>query len=238
MRSGAVIGFEALIRWQHPQRGLLNPVEFLPVIENNPISIEMGEWVIDTALTQISHWQKIGSHFPLNISVNIAALQLQRSDFTQRLNMLLAAHPDVEPHNLELEILETSSLDDVNHISTVMRDCIALGVDFALDDFGTGYSSLTYLRRLPASLIKIDQSFVRDMLSNADDLAMVEGVIALAKLFNRDVIAEGVETVEHGTALLRLGCDLAQGYGIAKPMPMSDISAWISGWKPDVDWLI
>jgi EAL domain-containing protein (putative c-di-GMP-specific phosphodiesterase class I) len=125
----------------------------------------------------------------------------------------------------------------VHHVSTIMNDCMSLGVNFALDDFGTGYSSLTYLRRLPASLIKIDQSFVRDMLSNADDLAIVQGVIALAKSFKRDVIAEGVETIEHGTALLQLGCELAQGYGIAKPMPARDIPAWIRDWKPDASWL-
>ena len=117
-----------------------------------------------------------------------------------------------------------------------MNDCMALGVNFALDDFGTGYSSLTYLRRLSASMIKIDQTFVRDMLTDTDDLAIVEGVIALAKSFKRDVIAEGVETIEHGTALLELGCELAQGYGIAKPMPASDIPAWINDWKPDVSW--
>jgi EAL domain-containing protein (putative c-di-GMP-specific phosphodiesterase class I) len=208
------------------------------VIENNPMSIEMGEWVIDTTLTQISQWQKIGLNLPVSTSVNIAAVQLQQPDFTQRLRSLLAAHPDVEPHFLELEVLETSALDDVNHVSTIMNDCMALGVNFALDDFGTGYSSLTYLRRLPANLIKIDQSFVRDMLIDADDLAIVEGVIALAKSFKRDVIAEGVETIEHGTALLQLGCDLAQGYGIAMPMPASDIPEWISHWKPDDAWQI
>ena len=113
---------------------------------------------------------------------------------------------------------------------------MALGVSFALDDFGTGYSSLTYLRRLPTSLIKIDQSFVRDMLDDPDDLAIVVGVIALAKSFKLDVIAEGVETVEHGTRLLALGCELAQGYGIAKPMPASEIPAWVHDWKPDVSW--
>ena len=117
-----------------------------------------------------------------------------------------------------------------------MNACKALGVHFAIDDFGTGYSSLTYLRRLPASLIKIDQSFVRDMLNNADDAAIVAGVISLAKVFQREVIAEGVETIEHGTALLQLGCELAQGYGIARPMPASDIPAWLKSWKPDVAW--
>ena len=231
-----VKGVEALIRWQHPERGLLNPIEFLPIIENNPMMIEMGEWVIDSALTQISQWQAMGLNSPLNTSVNIAAVQLQQPDFTQRLTKLLAAHPDVEPHYLELEVLETSALEDVQHISTIMNACMALGVKFALDDFGTGYSSLTYLRRLPASLIKIDQTFVRDMLIDVDDLAIVEGVIALAKSFKRDVIAEGVETVEHGAALLQIGCELAQGYGIAKPMPASDIPRWISEWKPDISW--
>jgi diguanylate cyclase (GGDEF)-like protein/PAS domain S-box-containing protein len=236
MKTGTVTGVEALIRWQHPERGLLNPIEFLPVIEDNPMIIEVGEWVIDTALTQISQWQKMGLNLPISTSVNIAAVQLQQPDFTKALASLLAAHPEVDPHYLELEVLETSALDDVQHVSEIMHACMALGVQFSLDDFGTGYSSLTYLRRLPAKLIKIDQSFVRDMLDDADDLAIVEGVIALAKSFKRDVIAEGVETIQHGTALLQLGCELAQGYGIAKPMPGGDIPAWVGKWKPDVSW--
>tara|TARA_R110002049_G_scaffold52463_2_gene146878 strand:+ start:6583 stop:7059 length:477 start_codon:yes stop_codon:yes gene_type:complete len=148
----------------------------------------------------------------------------------------LTAHPDVSPHNLELEVLETSALDDVMQVSDTMYACRHLGVHFTLDDFGTGYSSLTYLRHLPASLIKIDKSFIRDMLDDAEDLAIVEGVISLAKAFQREVIAEGVETIEHGTALLELGCVLAQGYGIARPMPASDIPAWRGDWKPDSTW--
>ncbi|MFQ3249415.1 MAG: diguanylate cyclase (GGDEF)-like protein/PAS domain S-box-containing protein [Glaciecola sp.] len=236
MRTGTVIGVEALIRWQHPQRGLLNPIEFLPIIENSPLSIDIGEWVIDTALSQIGQWQKVGVNLPVSTSVNIAAVQLQLPDFTQRLTTLLNTHPDVDPRFLELEVLETSALDDVTHVSSIMNSCMALGVKFALDDFGTGYSSLTYLRRLPANLIKIDQSFVRDMLIDSDDLAIVEGVIALAKSFKREVIAEGVETIEHGAALLKLGCDLAQGYGIARPMPASDIPEWVATWKADDSW--
>ncbi len=236
MRTGTVIGTEALIRWQHPERGLLNPLEFLPVIENNPMMIELGEWVIDSALTQISQWQAMGLNLPLNTSVNIAAVQLQQTNFVDRLITLLADHPDVAPRYLELEVLETSALEDVQHVSIIMNACIALGVNFALDDFGTGYSSLTHLRRLPANLIKIDQTFVRDMLIDTDDLTIIEGVIALAKSFKRDVIAEGVETIEHGTVLLQLGCELAQGYGIARPMPASDIPTWVSDWKPDVSW--
>ncbi len=236
MRTGEAIGVEALIRWQHPERGLLNPIDFLPSIENHGMMVELGEWVIDSALSQISQWLKMGTNLPTGISVNIDAVQLQQPDFTKRLIRQLAAHPDVEPRYLELEILETSALNDLRHISSIMSDCMALGVKFALDDFGTGYSSLTYLRRLPASLIKIDQSFVRDMLNDVDDLAIIEGVIALAKSFRRDVIAEGVETIEHGTALLQLGCELAQGYGIARPMPANDVLAWINNWQPDVSW--
>ena len=236
MRTGSVVGFEALIRWQHPEKGLLTPDDFLPVIENHPMSIEIGEWVIDSALAQISQWQAMGLNLPLRTSINIGAVQLQQPDFTQRLITLLAAHPDVEPRYLSLEVLETSAINDVQHVSTIMNACMALGVNFALDDFGTGYSSLTYLRQLPATVIKIDQSFVQDMLTDEDDLAIVEGVIALAHSFKREVIAEGVETIEHGTALLQLGCELAQGYGIARPMPASDITAWIRDWTPDVGW--
>jgi diguanylate cyclase (GGDEF)-like protein/PAS domain S-box-containing protein len=236
MKTGTVVGVEALIRWQHPKRGLLSPIEFLSVIENTSMMIELGEWVIDTALAQIGEWQAMGLQQPFNTSVNIAGIQLQQSDFTQRLTALLAEHKNVDPSYLELEVLETSALDDVHHVSAIMCACMALGVKFALDDFGTGYSSLTYLRRLPAKIIKIDQTFVRDMLVDTDDLAIVEGVIALAKSFKRDVIAEGVETIEHGTALLQLGCDLAQGYGIARPMPGADIPTWCENWKPDICW--
>jgi diguanylate cyclase (GGDEF)-like protein/PAS domain S-box-containing protein len=234
MASGDVIGVEALIRWQHPDRGLMTPLNFLPAIESHATSLELGEWVIDTALTQITQWQGMG--IQLSISVNISAYQLQQDNFVTRLAELLAAHPEVIHRHLELEVLETGALSDFNEVAETMKACHELGVRFALDDFGTGYSSLTHLRRLPAHLIKIDQSFVRDMLEDADDLAMVEGVIALAKSFKRDVIAEGVETIEHGAVLLKLGCELAQGYGIAKPMPASEIPAWMNGWKPDVSW--
>ena len=236
MRTGVVIGLEALIRWQHPERGLLQPDEFLYIVENHSMGILIGEWVLDTVLTQISLWQEAGLNLPVSTSVNIGAVQLQQNDFVNRISALLAAHPDVNPRYLELEVLETSALDDVAHVSTVMDACIALGVNFSLDDFGTGYSSLTYLRRLPARMIKIDQSFVRDMLVDPDDLAIVAGVIALAKSFKREVIAEGVETIEHGAVLLKMGCELAQGYGIARPMPADEIPEWINNWEPDISW--
>jgi diguanylate cyclase (GGDEF)-like protein/PAS domain S-box-containing protein len=234
MRSGQVIGAEALIRWQHPERGLLAPGKFLPVIEDNPIAVDVGEWVIDKALTQIAVWHAAG--LDLSVSVNIGARQLQQNDFVLRLKAILARHPQVNPAKLELEVLETSALADIAQVSQVIEDCAEIGVRFALDDFGTGYSSLTYLKRLRVALLKIDQSFVRDMLDDPDDLAILEGVIGLAVAFKREVIAEGVETVEHGTALLQLGCELAQGYGIARPMPPEQLPAWAATWRPDDAW--
>jgi diguanylate cyclase (GGDEF)-like protein len=232
MVTGEIIGVEALIRWQHPELGgLLPPLSFLPAIQGHAISLSLGEWVIDTALTQISQWQSLGINLP--VSVNICAYQLQRSNFVERLTALLAAHPQVESSCLELEILETIALSDIGKVSAIMKGCQELGVRFALDDFGTGYSSLTYLKRLPAYMIKIDQSFVRDMLEDIDDLAIIEGVVGLAKAFQRKVIAEGVETMAHGEALIKLGCELGQGYGIARPMPASEIPAWTSNWKTE-----
>ena len=234
MHSGQVIGAEALIRWQHPEKGLLAPGTFLPVIEGHALAVEVGEWVIDTALTQIEVWRTVG--LDLSVSVNIGARQLQQGDFVHRLQAILAQHPLVKPTSLELEVLETSALEDMAKVSQVIEDCNQLGVIFALDDFGTGYSSLTYLKRLHVAQLKIDQSFVRDMLVDQEDLAILEGVIGLAAAFKREVIAEGVETVEHGTALLHLGCELAQGYGIARPMPAEQLPTWAATWQPDAVW--
>lgn len=235
MRTGEIIGAEALIRWQNPQKGLLLPALFLPMIEDHPLSIELGEWVIDTALTQIALWRKHGLNIP--VSVNIGARQLQQTDFPIRLSDILAAHPDILPSYLELEVLETSALEDIAKVTSIIETCKKIGVNFTLDDFGTGYSSLTYLRRLPVTLLKIDQSFVRDMLDDPDDLAIIEGVVSLARTFRRQVIAEGVETVEHGTLLLQLGCELAQGYGIARPMPAQQLPLWSTTWQPDPAWV-
>lgn len=234
MRSGAVVGAEALIRWQHPERGLLSPAEFLPVIETDALAIEVGEWVIDTALAQIAQWQAHG--LTLEVSVNVGALQLQQPNFVARLRSLMLRYPDIAPELLTLEMLETSALQDIGYAAQVIEDCRQMGVAFALDDFGTGYSSLIYLKRLRVALLKIDQSFVRDMLVDADDLSILRGVIGLAAAFHREVIAEGVETVAHGTLLLQLGCELAQGYGIARPMPADQLPAWAANWQPDMAW--
>ena len=234
MVSGEIVGAEALIRWKHPERGLVAPSDFLPLVEGHPISVELGEWVIDTALAQMDAWRIDGLDLP--VSVNIGARQLLQSEFMERLTALLAGHPEVPRDHLELEILETSALDDVAQVSEIMSACRQMGIRFSLDDFGTGYSSLTYLSRLPAQVLKIDQSFVRGMLDDPNDLAIVNGVIGLASAFHRQVIAEGVETESHGAQLIAMGCVLAQGYGIAHPMPAEELPSWATRWKRSPQW--
>ncbi|SER59721.1 EAL domain-containing protein [Giesbergeria anulus] len=235
MRTGEVVGAEALIRWLHPERGVLAPAAFLPALESDELAVQMGEWVLETAMAQIETWKAQGLSLP--VSVNMDARQLQQPDFVTRLRHLLALHPHIGAGDLELEVLETNALDDIPGISRLMDACHEMGVGFALDDFGTGYSSLTYLRRLPAKLLKIDQSFVRDMLDDPDDMAILEGVLGLARVFRRQVIAEGVETVAHGVMLLRLGCEWGQGYAIARPMPATEMPNWLATWRPEPSWL-
>jgi EAL domain-containing protein (putative c-di-GMP-specific phosphodiesterase class I) len=234
MRTGKVVGVEALIRWQHPDKGLLTPGHFLPFINDHPLSIELGKWVLDTALTQLESWRTDG--LKISVSVNVSARELQQADFVKYLCALLSAHPNAQPEDLQLEVLETNALEDLAHVAQVIDACRAIGVMFALDDFGTGYSSLTYLKRLQVFQLKIDQSFVSNMLDDPDDLSILEGVIGLAAAFRREVIAEGLELKEHGTMLLQLGCDLAQGYGIARPMTAAAVPAWIDQWRPERSW--
>ncbi len=234
MATGAIVGAEALIRWLHPERGLLTPAAFLPVVEGHPVALEIGEWVIDTALAQMETWAPSGLEIP--VSVNISAQQLQQPEFPERLHELLVAHPSIDPSRLEIEVLESSALPDMAQVSQVIHTCGRLGVSFALDDFGTGYSSLAFLKRLPVDVLKIDQTFVRDMLDDPEDLTIVEGMLGLASAFRRLAVAEGVETVEQGILLLRLGCQVAQGFGIARPMPPSDLPAWVASWRPHPQW--
>jgi diguanylate cyclase (GGDEF)-like protein len=234
MRTGDIIGAEALIRWQHPHRGLLQPREFLPLIEDEQIAVSLDQWVLDNALQQMERWQSDGIN--LSVSVNIGASFLQKSNFAEILQQHLRAHPQIDPKRLELEVIESSALEDMAQVSEVIKTCLEMGVVFALDDFGTGYSSLTYLKLLPAGVMKIDQSFVRDMLDDPEDLAILEGVLGLATAFRREVIAEGVETIEHGSLLLQLGCEKAQGFVIAQPMPANELIDWMQTWRPAPVW--
>lgn len=234
MHLGEVVGMEALIRWQHPTLGLRTPADFLPVIEYSEFSITLGEWVILEALQQIEKWRVDGLN--LQVSVNVAARHMIQANFSNRLAALLNRYPSIPPNMLELEITETAAIEDVAVVAKTINSCKQLGVSFALDDFGVGYSSLNYLRHLPVEVIKIDQSFIRDMLQDADDLAVVSGVISLSRSFGRQVVAEGVETVAHGVQLLKMGCRVAQGYGIARPMQASSVWQWIKEYKPDDSW--
>ena len=234
MRRGEVIGAEALLRWAHPERGLLPPGEFLLMGADHRLMIEIGKLAVAQALDEIDAWHTQGRR--LNLSVNIHAHHLQRRDFVPWLRDELARHPDLVSGQLTLEVLETSALEDLGLVRELILDCAKLGVDLSLDDFGTGYASLTYLRNLPAAEIKIDASFVRGCLDDPEDLAIIEGVLGLATAFQRRVVAEGVETVEHGRMLLALGCELAQGYAIARPMPTDDLRAWVDRWQAPQAW--
>ncbi|MBO6850783.1 MAG: EAL domain-containing protein [Marinobacter sp.] len=232
LKNGELIGVEALIRWQHPVRGLLSPDEFLPITEQHAVSVRVGEWVIKNAMKQILSWRRRG--LELSVSVNIDPYHLMQSDFVETLQRILEAFPEILPGDFEIEIVETSLLEDFPTVAAVIDQCQHLGVSFGLDDFGTGYSSLTYLRQLPLDYLKIDMSFVRDMLDNPNDLSIVKGVIGLAKSFNLPVIAEGVETSEHRDMLLDLDCDYGQGYWLSRPISGNDLLEWGTHWHPSL----
>ncbi|MBB1072804.1 EAL domain-containing protein [Rhodoferax sp. 4810] len=234
LANGKIIGAEALIRWQHPEHGLLSPDQFLPLLSGTPLEFAVGRWVITHVLQQIAQWQEIGLHGVF--SANVSADHLLEDGFVTHLQEALNLFPKVNPKYLELEILETAAIGDMMSASKVLQQCRVLGVRFALDDFGTGYSSLSYFRSLSFDVIKIDQSFVRDMLEDPNDLGIVDSVVRLAHAFNRPVIAEGVETLEHGDVLLQLGCQLAQGYGIARPMPAAQFADWTRQWYETKAW--
>jgi diguanylate cyclase (GGDEF)-like protein/PAS domain S-box-containing protein len=229
LRRGTVLGVEALLRWEHPEHGVVPPGQFLPLIEHTGLSARVGDWVLGQALHQLERWLEVG--LDLSVSVNVSARHLQEPDFVQRLGELLARHARPLGPRLELEVLETAALADVAYTSMLLERCAALGVRFALDDFGTGYSTLTYLKRLPVQVLKIDRSFVHNMLNDSQDRAIVEGVISLARTFSCVAVAEGVETPAQARMLLELGCEVGQGSGIAAAMPAAEVVPWVKEWK-------
>jgi EAL domain-containing protein (putative c-di-GMP-specific phosphodiesterase class I) len=232
--SGEVIGFEALIRWQHPSLGLLAPARFIPLLSQHPVAITLGDWVIEHALAQMAAWQLVG--LSTTVSVNIDAMQLHDPDFLGRLQRQLHAQPSVKPNQIELEILETGALENMDHVSALISELQDLGINCALDDFGTGYSSLTFLKRLAAHTVKIDQSFVQGMLDDAEDATIVNSVLTLANNFDRRALAEGIETEAHGKALIDFNCEFGQGYAIARPMPADDVLPWLAEWRLPESW--
>lgn len=231
LASGALLGVEALVRWQHPEEGLLSPARFLPDVEDSELAAPLGEWVLDTVLDQIAQWRRHG--LSCEVGVNIGARHLQLPDFIERLQTRLSRHPDLPPGCLVLEIVESVALADIDRVGRIIDACHRLGIGFALDDFGTGYSSLAYFKHLRIDTVKIDKSFVQDLLVDAEDRAIVAAVIALARSLERKVIAEGVESEEIARRLLDMGCQLGQGYGIARPMPADALMDWLARWQKE-----
>ena len=229
-----IIGVEALVRWQHPEKGLLYPGEFLSCVEHNSLAIKLSEWVISHSLQQIVAWQKEGINLP--VSINIGAIELQKQDFVTWLTRLMNQFPTVDKSMIEIEVLETSALADLMHVSKVIESCKSEGISFALDDFGTGFSSLSYLKKLPLETIKIDQGFISNMLDDAEDLSILEGMIGLTKSLKRHVIAEGIESEEQGRKLIELGCPFGQGYFIARPLKSEAIPTFIKEWTLPESW--
>lgn len=236
LRSGEIYGFEALIRWNSPEQGIVYPDQFIPLCEDSQLIIDIGEWVFIHALEQLKIWLAAGCNY--HIAINIAPRQFQDPEFINKLDKLLHLYPEIPASSIELEVLESAALQDTSKVSEIIHDCHKRNIVTALDDFGTGYASLSYLKQLPANQLKIDKSFILYMLEDEEDLAIVKGIISLANIFGRQVIAEGVESKEHGVMLLRLGCDIAQGYGISKPLPADKVLAWAKSWKPDPNWLL
>jgi diguanylate cyclase (GGDEF)-like protein/PAS domain S-box-containing protein len=236
LRSGQVVGLEALLRWRHPEQGMLLPDSFLPHAEHSEVIDRISEHVMHMALKQAMEWHAAGMH--MCISVNISGRHLQRADFIDCLRDCLAEFPGLPPSSLELEILESAAIQNTQRVRALIEACQDMGVRFALDDFGTGYASLSYLREIPADILKIDQSFIRDILDSSDALTLVEGAIGLATAFRRIIVAEGVENAEQGVLLMRLGCDIAQGNGIAPAMPASQVPQWVTTYRPDPQWVL
>jgi EAL domain-containing protein (putative c-di-GMP-specific phosphodiesterase class I) len=209
-------------------------MEFLTTLEESELALDVGRWVLATAIAQADAWRRQG--LDLGISINVSPQHVMHPAFVDELAQLLATHADLPAEKIELEILESAALEDIQHMAEVMKACDQLGVGFALDDFGTGKSSIGDFHRLPAHTLKIDRSFISKMLSDPQDVAVIESIIGLTSAFRRQVVAEGLETAEHGALLLQLGCDLAQGYGIARPMTADQVPDWVRDFNPHPSW--
>lgn len=234
LRDGSLVGLEALVRWQHPEHGLLSPAEFLGFVLGSDCEIQFGEYVLEAALSQLARWKQQG--LELQVSINVSGNELRQPGLAERIVASFGRHHGIYPRQLEIEVLETAAIQDLNQVLLALTQCRKAGVQVSLDDFGTAYSSLTLFRRLPVDTLKIDQSFVRDMLEDSDDRSIVESVIHMAHAFNRNVVAEGVETMQHAAVLFDLGCFQVQGYGIAAPMAAELVPEWIDLWQQRRAW--
>lgn len=229
LKHGTVFGAEALIRWQHPENGMVPPAEFIPLAEESGLIIRIGEWVLDATCAQLRLWQESGKP-PLRVAVNVSARQFQQGDLVDMVKRTLRRHR-VQASQLELEVTESAVMTDPKHTVTVLRALKQIGVSISLDDFGTGYSSLNYLKRFPIDELKIDQSFVRDLTVDPDDEAIAISVITLAHSLRRRVIAEGVETEAQLAILQRHNCDAIQGYLFSRPLPAEQFMELLTSGK-------
>ncbi|MDD2685564.1 MAG: EAL domain-containing protein [Gallionella sp.] len=220
------IGAEALIRWQHPRRGMVSPAQFIPVAEESSLILDIGHWVLETACRQLACWQRNAKMQHLSLAVNISARQFRRDDLVDIVAAMLIEH-GIKPSLLKLELTESVVLGDVADVVKKMHALKALGIQLSLDDFGTGYSSLSYLKKLPLDQIKIDQSFVQDIVSDANDAVMVKTIIDMATNFRLNVIAEGVETEAQFTLLKQHNCMAYQGYLFSKPVPLTEFETLV-----------
>ena len=231
LTNGRVIGAEALIRWQHPGLGMIQPGRFIQIAEDCGMIIPIGNWVLREACRQAAAWHRAG-WLALSVAVNISALQFRRGDLEQTVNAALA-ESGLAPHFLELELTESVLIQDAEKSLSAIERLKDLGVKLSIDDFGTGYSSLAYLRRLPVDKLKIDQSFVREITARADDAAIALSIITLAHMLNKKVIAEGVETEEQLMFLREHGCDEFQGYYFSRPLPVEGFDSFMLQNKGD-----
>ena len=234
-RDGTVVGAEALLRWQHPVLGTLLPAQFIPLVEEHDITLDIGRQVIQAALEQAHTWLQQGQTIP--IGVNIFVRQLQQPDFVAELERMLSRFKPEEQVPLEFEIIECAALQRIRDFPALVRRCETLGVSFTLDDFGTGYSTLDHLRRIPAQTLKIDRSFVTDLLTNGEDRILIEAAIGLGRAFGRRIVASGVESEEQLRWLKAAGCDQVQGFFFASPMEPVAFIDWLQKYQPDPVWL-
>jgi len=218
-------GVEALVRWQHPKRGLVSPAEFIPIAEASGLILPLGRWVLETAGKQLALWAARPQMSHLTMAVNVSARQFRQAEFVEEVIAILKAN-GANPQRLKIELTESVLLDNVEDVIVKMNALKAKGVRFSIDDFGTGYSSLSYLKRLPLDQLKIDQGFVRDILTDPDDAAIAKMVVALADSLGLSVIAEGVETEAQRDFLARLGCNDYQGYLFSRPLPIQEFEAF------------
>ena len=225
-KDGVVSGAEALLRWEHPARGLVSPGEFIPLAESTRLIIPLGQWVLRTACEQLAAWAALPHMAPLTLAVNVSAHQFKEPDFADQV-LQAVRHSGADPHRLKLELTESLLADNVEDIIDKMTVLRALGIDFSLDDFGTGYSSLSYLKRLPLSQLKIDQSFVRDVLVDPNDAAIARTIVALGGSLGLAIVAEGVETTGQHQFLQSIGCHAFQGYLFGRPMALADLDRFV-----------